>query len=170
MLDATKTPLLGVCLNGFKAEASPDFHELTYYKRHDEPRPSEPRARPRAAALRLLPTLRSRAALSALLVGTVALALGFRALNRAPAPAIAPVGSAVSVERPAAPPAPPARPAPAPARVRTYSVGLRTAEGGSGAVDIGSFATEAEAIAFGHELVRSGVIHGFRVVATDGPS
>jgi hypothetical protein len=167
MLDATKTPLLGVCLNGVKAEASPDFHELTYYKRHDEPRPSKPRARPRAAALRLLPALRSRAALSALLVGTVALALGFRALNRAPAPAIAPVGSAVSVERPAAPPAPPARPAPA--RVRTYSVGLRTSEGGSGAVDIGSFATEAEAIAFGHELVRSGVIPGFRVLATDGP-
>lgn len=198
MLDATKTPLLGVCLNGVKAEASPDFHELTYYKRHDEPRPSEPRARPRAAALRLLPALRSRAALSALLVGTVALALGFRALNRAPAPAIAPVGSAVSVERPAAPPAPPApapastpasasapRPAsasatvsspslapsarPAPARRQTYSVGLRTSEGGSGAVDIGSFATEAEAIAFGHELVRSGVIPGFRVLATDGP-
>jgi capsular exopolysaccharide synthesis family protein len=46
IIEGTKAPLIGVCLNGVRAEASPDFQELSYYKYHYGPRP--PAAAPHA--------------------------------------------------------------------------------------------------------------------------
>jgi Mrp family chromosome partitioning ATPase/uncharacterized protein involved in exopolysaccharide biosynthesis len=105
MLDGTKTPLLGLCLNGVRAELSPDFHELTYYKYQEQPAPTAASAGRRRSAKRRWG--RDRRTVEAIRVGIVLLALGVGV-------GIVSVASALRPARPpAAAPEPGARRAPA---------------------------------------------------------
>jgi len=164
ILDGTKAPLIGVCLNGVKAEASPDFQELSYYKYHYGPKPPvKPRAklsdlwtrplkRPRKRTAKMPEAVKAGLVLVAVGAGTWVLASGVaQGLSRAaalraarqapPAERVAPAGYTVEVPGPA--------------------------EGG-GEVRIGRFASADEALAFGEDLIRRGVTTTFRVVPAPG--
>jgi capsular exopolysaccharide synthesis family protein len=161
IMDGTKAPLIGVCLNGVKAEVSPDFHELTYYKYHYGPRAAR-RRRPKLGALWKRPTRPSRR-LTQAGIALLALGLGAWGVGRAATP-FSPAEDAPTIEpaRPRAAPAPEIRP-------RAYSVELPVAADGAGQVLVGRFSTADEALAFGEDLVRQGVTPTYRVVAMGGP-
>jgi capsular exopolysaccharide synthesis family protein len=166
IMDGTKAPLIGVCLNGVKAEVSPDFHELSYYKYHYGPRPAAPRPRaklsdlwkrPRRRSTRSREAVRAGVALLAVGLGTWALALGVaRGVSRAAATlrSVAPA-AATEAERPVAAPA-------------AYSVEVPLDTEGSGRVLIGRFGSAEEALAFGEDLIRRDLTPTFRVVPAAG--
>jgi hypothetical protein len=144
---------------------SPDFHELTYYKYHYGPRA----ARVRPPSRRLSDILHPRTWLSPNVVRVaitlVALGLGLW-IGRTALEARA---ASWARSAPATAPSEPDPVAPAPAEApESYSLGLPVPGSASGQVLVGQFATTAEAAAFGEELVREGVIAGFRIVAADG--
>ena len=164
ILDGTKAPLIGVCLNGVKAEASPDFQELSYYKYHYGPAPApKPRAslrgllgRPGTRASRAPEAVKAGLVLIAVGLGTWAVASGVaQGLSRAAASRSAPPRT----ERPA-------RPMTAVPSGYTVEVPA-TAEGGDD-VRIGRFTSADEALAFGEDLIRRGVTTTFRVVPAPG--
>jgi hypothetical protein len=171
ILAAAKTEFLGVCLNGVKAEVSPDFHELAYYKyRYGPPKPPT-RVRPALAALVSHPAVTPQH-IAAGVVGLLALTGGVWALGRLAAPAPTPVQS----PRPAPRPAKRATPAPAPVRRETsapviqvrrelYSVAVPSGNGGQ--VLIGQFETEDEAASFGAALLGEGITSSYRVVPAE---
>ena len=177
IIDGTKAPLIGVCLNGVKAEVSPDFHELAYYKYHYGPRSTRPSPRAKLGGILKRSTRPSRdmaragLALLAVGLGTWGIAWG---VSRAATPfkSLEPHAAARPQQAVAPTPAPPVsapRPA-APDGVETfYTVELPLAAAGGGQVLIGQFATVDEAVAFGEELVRQGVTATYRVVRAGGP-
>jgi len=192
MLDRTKTPLLGLCLNGVRAEVSPDFHELSYHYRYG--------ARPNVLPLReqlgqlWTPQTGRPHAIAAGLAALVALGLTMWGVNRAteyllrraatmpPAAQIAlteAAAGAPGARAVASAPAPgahadaPAKPARASAAVSSprvsFTVRLSAPGYRAGDVRVGQFTTEAEARAFGEELVRAGMTSSFDVIAISDP-
>jgi uncharacterized protein involved in exopolysaccharide biosynthesis/Mrp family chromosome partitioning ATPase len=172
ILDGTRTAFLGVCLNGVKAEGSPDFHEITYYKYRYGPGPARARVRPRLGALGAVWDARawSPRRLLAGAVGLLAIGMGLWTIGRTtpPSPPIASLAPARSapavgpVQRETSAPVMQVKP-------DLYSVALPAPANGAGRVLIGQFSTRGEATAFGEELVREGVTPSFRVVAAEGP-
>jgi hypothetical protein len=159
LLDGTRTPMVGVCLNGVTAETSRTYADMTYYGYG--PRPTKPRRSrlPRGRRARRL--VEAAAAVFTL----VAVGVGLFAAGRAgaaymfPRPAAAP---ALEQPAPEAAPSRPSTPVPAVGPV-TYSLELPL-PAGEGQVLLGDFASPSEAAAHGRELVRAGVFAGFRVV------
>jgi capsular exopolysaccharide synthesis family protein len=177
MLDATRTPLLGVCLNGVSAEVSPDFQELAYYKYEYGRGSTKAPAQLKIGALWGAQAWTARGLVGAI-VAAVVLGIGLWAVSRTStrSPSSEPVAASpeglASRDRGApvanpTPPHPEARDA-GPAR-ESYSVECPVGENASGRVLIGEFSTKAETIAFGEELVRAGIIPTFRVVAAERP-
>jgi polysaccharide biosynthesis transport protein len=177
IMDGIKAPLIGVCLNGVKAEVSPDFQELSYYKYHYGPKPTAPRRR-QLSDLWKRPDRRTREAVRAGLtllavgVGTWGVASGVAwGVSRAAASFKSPASAAaLSPERAPRLDSPSAAPAPAPvvAPPPSYSVEVPLGAEGSGQVLVGQFASAEEAVAFGEDLVRGGVTERFRVVRAGG--
>ncbi|HEX3175107.1 MAG TPA: polysaccharide biosynthesis tyrosine autokinase [Methylomirabilota bacterium] len=187
MLSGTKTPLLGVCLNGVKAELSPDFRDFSYYS-HD--RPSSAHGRRRRARPRWTPPPAPtvvRAALAILALGLglwgaghvvarlrprAATSVDTPAVRRAPAAVRdgrAPVPDTRAADRPAVPVSALTTERPAgPLPIAAYSIQVSIPDTASGQVLLGEFATEAEAIAFGTRLVQSRDISGFSIVRGSG--
>jgi capsular exopolysaccharide synthesis family protein len=175
LMDGTKTPLIGVCLNGVRAEASPDFHELSYYKYYYGPQaPKRPKPKKKRPA-RPSRVTQVSVALLALGVGVWAgrTATSFIAASAAGAAAGTPAasGPAPTVEPSAPPPRAAAPPAPPPTQAVgcacAFSVELPVSAGAPGRVLVGRFSTADEALAFGEDLIRQGVTPAYRVVATE---
>jgi polysaccharide biosynthesis transport protein len=167
LLDGTKTTLVGVCLNGVTAETSRSYAEMAYYGYGSHPRATKPRSR-----FRLLQGLRPRrlveitaAVLTLLALGPVLFAVGRVGMSYLfPRPSAAQVGAQPTSEAEGA-----GTPAAAPksaAGPGSYSLELPISAAGAGQVLLGDFSSPAEAAAHGRELVRTGVVTSFRVVAT----
>ncbi len=172
IMDGTKAPLIGVCLNGVKAEVSPDFQELTYYKYHYGPPPPGTRPRPRLSdlwngrsarrAARAREVVRAGVALLAVGLGTWAITWGVtRGIGR--------IATSVRSAAPAAAATRPETASPEPATAPSdYTVEVPLAAG-SGQVLVGRFASVEEAVAFGEDLIRQGSTTTFRVLPVTGP-
>jgi len=172
IMDGTKAPLIGVCLNGVKAEVSPDFQELSYYKYHYGPPPAGPRPRPKLSDLwKGRPARRAAPAHEVLraVLALLAVGLGTWAITSGVARGISLVATSVRSAAPAAAATRPEPPAPAPAAAPSdYTVEVPLAAG-SGQVLVGRFARVEEAAAFGEDLIRQGSTTTFRVLPVAGP-
>jgi Mrp family chromosome partitioning ATPase/uncharacterized protein involved in exopolysaccharide biosynthesis len=161
LLDGTRTPMVGVCLNGVTAETSRTYADMTYYGYGPRPKKAQ---RPR---LRLPRGRRARRVVeaAAAIFTLVAVGVGLFAAGRAGAAYMFPRPAAAPAAEQPAPEAAPARPAASSPAVgpATYSLELPL-PAGEGQVLLGDFASPAEAAAHGRELVRAGVFAGFRVV------
>jgi polysaccharide biosynthesis transport protein len=163
LLDGTRTPLVGVCLNGVTAETSRTYVEMAYYGYGSRPGATH-RTTKLAAFRRLRPRRIAEAA--AAVVAVLALGAGLVAAGRAGMSYLFPRPLAAMVvetpeegERPD--PAPPA------AAAGHYALEIPvSANGRSGQVLLGEFTSPSEAAAHGQELVRTGVVTGYRVVAS----
>jgi polysaccharide biosynthesis transport protein len=165
LLDGTRTPVVGVCLNGVTPETSRTYVEMTYYGYG--PRPGETRLRSR---LPFLQTLRPRRLIEvgAAVLASLAIGVGLAIVGRVGAAHLFPRSSAAQV---APRPASGAEHAGSPSDMfastpRGYSLELPVSTEGSGQVLLGDFDSQAEAAAHGRELVRTGVVTSFRVVAS----
>jgi len=172
IMDGTKAPLIGVCLNGVKAEVSPDFQELSYYKYHYGPPPAGPRPRPKLSDLwNGRPARRAASAHEVVraVLALLAVGLGTWAITWGVARGISLVATNLRSAAPAAAATHPEPPAPAPAAAPSdYTVEVPLAAG-SGQVLVGRFASVEEAAAFGEDLIRQGSTTTFRVLPVAGP-
>jgi len=167
LLDGTKTTLVGVCLNGVTAETSRSYAEMAYYGYGSDPRATKPQSRLRR--LRALRPQRRLVEATAAVLALLALGAGLFSGGRAgmsylfPRPSAAQVGAtppseAEPADTPAAAPSSAAAPG-------TYSLEIPISAPGAGQVLLGDFSSPAEAEAHGRELLRTGVVTSFRVVA-----
>jgi polysaccharide biosynthesis transport protein len=162
LLDGTRTPVVGVCLNGVTAETSRTYVEMAYYGYGPGPGATRP------SRLAFLQRLRPRrlvevggALLTLLTVGVGLYAAGSAGMSYLfPRPL-----AAMVVDPPASELGRPDASASAAVPSR-YALEIPVSAHGGGQVLLGDFASSAEAAAHGQELVRTGVVASFRVIAS----
>jgi polysaccharide biosynthesis transport protein len=160
LLDGTRTPLVGVCLNGVTAETSRTYVEMAYYGYG--PRPGATQRSPRLAVLRRLRPRRiveaAAAVLAVLVLGAACVVAGRSGMSYLfPRPLAAMETMREEGERPAASPT---------VAAGHYALEIPVSANGAGQVLLGEFGSQAEAAAHGQELIRTGVVTSYRVVSS----